>query len=149
MTSKAPVVDYKKLIEDINYLSEETKILVEASQHTIIYLEKNVMDQNEIDAIDEAHRKEMRPLVNEVMNAIKIDRNLSQMMLDEIRIAQSVMKAGGSMFTERFVKRYNSVRTELATTAEAVRTSLHTLSQKYPHLFVVGDVDYSNLFGQL
>ena len=148
MTSqnKVSYANQSKLIEDFVRLSEESKILVDASNTTIIYLEKNVMDQNEIDATDEARRQEMRPLVNEVMNSIKIDRNLTQMMLDEIRVAQTVMKSGGSMFTPRFVARYNSVRAELATTAEQVRASLSKLAQTYPQLFVVGNQNFSDVF---
>jgi hypothetical protein len=147
--NEVSVVNYNKLIKDLHLVAEESKIVVEAGERTIIYLEKNVMDENEIDAANEALRKEMRPLVNEVMNCIKIDRNLTQMMLDEIRVAQSVMKAGGSMFTPRFVSRYNSVRAEIMTTGEQARVSLATLAQKYPHLFVVGNVNFSEVFGKV
>jgi len=105
------------------------KLKVTEYDYLILQFEKMVMDENEEDLEDEQRRKEMRPVINELMNVIKIDRNLTQLMLQDIKVIDS---KGETAFTERFANRFTNVTKEINECASKIKELFAKITDLHP-----------------
>lgn len=105
------------LVTSIKLVEQEAKLRIASLEAAILHLDLDIMDENDVDATDEARRQELRPLTRELMNQMKTDRNLSKLMLQEIAVAE---KAGTMYISERFTNRFTKVSLELSTIQMAI-----------------------------
>lgn len=97
--------------ERIQMVEKESDLRVKSLDAAILHLDLEIMEENEHDLIDEEHRKGLRNITRELMNQMKIDRNLSKLILQEIAVAQ---KSTENMFnSDRFLRRFTNVSKEL------------------------------------
>jgi hypothetical protein len=128
--AKIQVLTPNQFISLIEDLHVNAGLKIEETEYLLIQLEKTVMDENEFDPVDEQRRKEMRPLINELMNQLKIDRNLTNLMLHEINFVNT---KGTSFFNnERFTNRFSNANKELNETAAKIKELFGKLTSSYP-----------------
>lgn len=97
---------FYKMADEL-YITSQEKIY--ECDTLIIYLEKNVMDVNDEDVENETYRKSMRPLTNELMNQIKMSRNLLKLLRQDIILIHSKNKE----ISLRIVDRFTNICTEV------------------------------------
>jgi hypothetical protein len=90
---------FYKMANDL-YLTSHEKI--EECNKLIVYLEQNVMDINEENEENENNRKSMRPLTNELMNQVKMNRNLLMLLQSDILLIHSKNKEVSLRLVDRF-----------------------------------------------
>jgi len=112
--SQESLQNNKQLSSSILNIEKESTLRVDILETLIIQLEKEIMDENDFDESDELRRKELRPLTRDLMNQMKIDRNLTKLMLQEIKVATSGTN-GVVVVSDRFKMRFTNVVNELAT----------------------------------
>jgi hypothetical protein len=96
-------VTINKFYNMANELNLSAKDKIHECNTVLIYLEKNVMDENEEDLDNENNRKIMRPLTNELMNQIKMSRNLMKLLLQDIHLVQTKNTEISGRLIERFI----------------------------------------------
>lgn len=115
--AQEPLQNNAEMSASISKIEKESVLRVDVLESLIIKLDLEIMDENETDASDELRRKELRPLTRTLMNQLKIDRNLTKLMLQEIKVATGGT-SGSLVISERFRVRFTNVVKELATIQE-------------------------------
>lgn len=110
--SQGKNLDLTQLANSLKQIKQDSSTRVDTLEALIIRLDTEIMDENEIDADNELRRKELRPLTRTLMNHLKIDRNLTTLMLQEIQVATMT---GTVVISDRFRTRFNNVVKELST----------------------------------
>ena len=128
--TQEPLQNNAQMSATINKIAKESVLRVDVLEGLIIRLDLEIMDENETNAEDELHRKELRPLTRRLMNHLKFDRNLTKLMLQEIKVATSGT-SGLLVASDRFKTRFTNVVAELST----IQLNLSELAKEFVTLY--------------
>jgi len=123
-----------RLTLEINKLHSESRLKIEEYEQVIVFLEKKIMDHNDIDSADELRRTELRPLTNELMNQLKIDRNLTKMVLHEVNLYKSTLSITQQVY-DRLATRVSNANKDMLEAGKNIKELVGQLKEAKPELF--------------